>query len=78
MQVRRKIGKYLKGLRKNKGLLHDQVVIELSDLGIDCSQSNLSRIELDHSTIRADILAGLCIIYEVDPRVVLYRGLKLK
>ena len=52
----------------------DEVVIELQALGIDCSQSSLSRIELEQSTVRADIAAGLCLIYNADPRDVLFRN----
>ena len=55
----------------------EEVVIELDELDIDCSQSNLSRIELEQSTVRADIIAGLCIIYKMDPRDVLFRNYKV-
>ncbi len=56
----------------------EEVVIELADLGISCSQSNLSRIELDQSTIRADIVAGLCVVYKLDPREALFRSYTAK
>jgi len=76
MRIRRKIGSYLKQLRLEKQLLMDEVVVELQSFKIQCSQSNLSRIELDQSAIRTDIFAGLCIIYKADPREILFHNFK--
>jgi transcriptional regulator with XRE-family HTH domain len=73
MQIRRKMGAYLKKLRQERNLLMDEVVVELQSLRINCSQSNLSRIELDQSSVRADILAGLCIIYKISSERILFR-----
>lgn len=49
------------------------VAIEyLKDLKIQCSKPNLAKIELGDVACRADILAGLCHIYEVDINEVVY------
>ena len=73
-QIRRKIGTYLRKIRINNKIPLDQVVAELSLMNIECSKSALSRLERDMISCRADILAGLCEIYKIDPRNVLYRN----
>lgn len=73
-QVRRKIGTFLRKKRNEMKVPLDQVVAELDLLNIECSKSALSRLEREAISCRADILAGLCLIYDLDPREVLYRG----
>ncbi len=54
----------------------DQVVAELNLMQIDCSKSALSRLEREMISCRADILAGLCKIYDLDPKDVMYSNYK--
>ncbi len=70
--VRRKIGKELKRIRETKEIPQDVVIESLKDLKIQCSKANLSKIERDLISCRADILAALCLIYEISPDLILF------
>ena len=71
-RIRRKIGSYLKKIRVELGIPLDQAIAELSLMNISCSKSALSRLERELISCRADILAGLCKIYNINPNDVLY------
>ncbi|MBU6197406.1 MAG: hypothetical protein ACOYK1_05765 [Vampirovibrionia bacterium] len=50
------------------------VVIEfLRDFKVKCSKANLSKLERDLISCRADILGALSLIYEIDPKEVLFK-----
>lgn len=66
VKIRKKIGKILRIARGKKKLSLEQVIAKINLLGIDCSKSNLSRIELDEVSCRLDIFAGLALIYQVN------------
>lgn len=70
--VRKHIGKKLKEIREQAKMPQDVAVECLKDIKINCSKPNLSKIERGLITCRADILAGLCLIYEVSPELILY------
>lgn len=72
-KLRRKIGKELKRIREAHGMPQDVVVESLMDNRIKCSKPNLSKIERDLISCRADILAALCLIYEISTDLVLYQ-----
>ena len=72
-QIRRGIGKFLRKVREEKRMSMTEVSAYLSLHKIKCSRTNLSRIESDNATIRHDIIAGLCIIYEISADEVLFR-----
>ncbi len=67
------MGSYLKKIREKKQMPQDVVIEYFKDLQINCSKANLSKIERDLISCRADILAALCLIYEHDPREVLFK-----
>jgi hypothetical protein len=72
-KLRRTIGKELKRIRETQGMPQDVVIECLKDYKIQCSKPNLSKIERDLISCRADILAALCLIYETSSDLVLYR-----
>ena len=71
-RLRRQIGKYLKKLREKANLSRAEVSRYLSYYEIKCSRTNLIRIEENESPPRADILAGLGMIYEVSVDSIVY------
>ncbi len=73
-QIRRSAGKFLNKVRKERRMSITEVSAYLSLYKIKCSRTNLARIEADNATIRHDILAGLCIIYDISAEEVLFRG----
>lgn len=73
-QIRRSIGGYLRKIRSQQNRPLDEIVVELKDLDVNCSKSNLARIERDVISCRTEILAGLCKIYGVTSDSVLFRG----
>ena len=72
IKLRKNIGNYLKKIREGKRMPQDVVIEYFKDLKINCSKANLSKIERDLISCRADILAALCLIYEEDPKKVLF------
>ena len=54
----------------------NEVVAYLSLYRIDCSKSNLNRIEIENTPIRSDILAGLALIFEITTDSIVYREKK--
>ncbi len=77
-QVRKLIGKALKEYREKSKMPQDVAIECLKDLKIACSKPNLSKIERDIIKCRADILAGLCLVYDVDINDVVYELKKSK
>lgn len=75
-QIRRNVGQYILKLRKQKKMTLNEVVAYLSLYRIECSKSNLNRIEKEDSPIRSDILAGLAIIFETTTDSIVYRESK--
>jgi len=71
-RIRRNIGKILRIAREKMNLSLDQVVAKLNLSGISCSKSNLARIELDETSCRVDIFAGLALIYKIKFEDVVY------
>lgn len=72
-KVRKNISSILRKARDSKDLSLSQVAAKLATLGIEGSKSNLNRIELNQISCRSDILAGLCLIYDIDPKDILYK-----
>lgn len=72
VKIRRNIGKHLKKLRSDRKMTLNEVVAYLSLYRIKCSKSNLDRLELENSPPRADVLAGLALIYEVTTDEIVY------
>lgn len=72
-KLRRRIGKELKRIRELQRMPQDVVIESLKDYKIKCSKPNLSKIERDLISCRADILAALCLIYETSSDLVLYQ-----
>lgn len=72
-QIRRDIGKYVRKLRQQKKMTLNEVVAYLSLYRIECSKSNLNRIETENSAIRSDILAGLALVFETSTDSIVYR-----
>lgn len=68
----KKLGKELRRLREKQKMPLVVAIEYLKDLKIQCSKPNLAKIELGDVACRADILAGLCHIYEVDINEVVY------
>lgn len=73
-QIRRNIGQYVRKLRLERKMSLNEVVAYLSLYRIDCSKSNLNRIEIEDSPIRSDILAGLALIFDTSTDSIVYRG----
>jgi transcriptional regulator with XRE-family HTH domain len=73
-QIRRKLGKYLKKIREERSMTLLQVAAYLEIYKIECSYVSLSRIESGKQALRADILAGLSLIYEIRADEILFRG----
>lgn len=48
------------------------VIAEIKELNVKCSRANLGKIENGDISCRADILGALSLIYEVDPRKILF------
>lgn len=71
------MGDELRKARESKKLSMDQVVAKLALMGVHCSKSNLSRIELDQTSCRTDIFAGLAYLYGVKPETLLYKSKNL-
>jgi transcriptional regulator with XRE-family HTH domain len=71
--ILKSIGEELRKARESKKMSLDQVVAKLALLGINCSKSNLSRIELNQTTCRTDIFAALAFIYRIKPELLLYK-----
>ncbi len=67
------MGKELKRIRETKDIPQDVVIESLKDLKVSCSKANLSKIERDLISCRADILGALCLIYETSPDLILYQ-----
>lgn len=51
----------------------NEVVAYLSLYKVQCSKSNLNRIEVENSQVRSDILAGLALIFEVSTDSIVYK-----
>lgn len=51
----------------------NEVVAYLSLYRIECSKSNLNRIEIENTPVRSDILAGLALIFETTSDSIIYR-----
>lgn len=51
----------------------NEVVAYLSYHRVECSKSNLNRIEIENSPIRSDILAGLALIFDISTDEMVYR-----
>ncbi|NBV99662.1 MAG: helix-turn-helix domain-containing protein [Proteobacteria bacterium] len=73
-QIRRKLGKYLKKIREERSMTLLQVAAYLEIYKIECSYVSLSRIESGKQALRADVLAGLSLIYEIRADEILFRG----
>ena len=73
-QIRRKLGKYLKKIREECSMTLLQVAAYLEIYKIECSYVSLSRIESGKQALRADVLAGLSLIYEIRADEILFRG----
>ena len=72
--LRKEIGTFLRKARLYKDFSLDQVVVDLlDDYKLQCSKSNLARIERNEIPCRHDILAALCLILGVDVNTVLYK-----
>jgi transcriptional regulator with XRE-family HTH domain len=74
VQIRRKIGTFLRKIREGKKMPLDQAIAELSLLKIKYSKSALSRLERDLIPVRADIVAGLGLIYGVKADSIVYKN----
>lgn len=72
-QIRRDIGKYIRKLRTESRMSLNEVVAYLSLHRIECSKSNLNRIEIENTPIRSDILAGLALIFDISTDSIVYR-----
>lgn len=72
-QIRRNIGKFLKKIREDQKMTLLEVSAYLQMLRIKCSHANLSRIESSKQAPRADIVAGLAIIYRITSDEILFR-----
>ncbi len=72
-QIRRNVGQYIRKLRLEQRMSLNEVVAYLSLYRIDCSKSNLNRIEIEDSPIRSDILAGLALIFDISTDSIVYR-----
>ncbi len=77
-QIRRNVGQYIRKLRLDHRMSLNEVVAYLSLYRIDCSKSNLNRIEIEDSPIRSDILAGLALIFDTSTDSIVYRQGKTK
>ncbi len=75
-QIRRNVGQYIRKLRLEHRMSLNEVVAYLSYYRIDCSKSNLNRIEIEDSPIRSDILAGLGLIFDTSTDNIVYRSSK--
>ncbi|MEB3316005.1 MAG: hypothetical protein VKK32_07320 [Candidatus Melainabacteria bacterium] len=73
LRLRRNIGSYLKLIREKKEMPQDVVIEFLRDFKVKCSKANLSKLERDLISCRADILGALSLIYEIDPKEVLFK-----
>lgn len=73
-QIRRNIGQYVRKLRLERNLSLNEVVAYLSYYRIECSKSNLNRIEIENTPIRSDILAGLALIFDTSTDSLVCRG----
>ncbi len=72
-KIRKKIGIELRKAREESKLSMDQVVARLTMWGIDCSKSNLSRIERNQASCRTDICAALAFLYKIKLDSLLYK-----
>ncbi len=66
-------GKELRKARLQKRMPLCVVVEELKELRVQCSIANLGKIETGEISCRADILGALCLIYEINPELILYQ-----
>lgn len=66
------IGKFLKECRAAHQMPLSVVIAEIKELNVKCSRANLGKIENGDISCRADILGALSLIYEVDPRKILF------
>lgn len=73
VRLRRNMGSYLKLIREKKEIPQDVVIEFLKDFKVSCSKANLSKIERDLISCRADILGALSLIYEIDPKEILFK-----
>jgi hypothetical protein len=72
MRLNKNIGKALLEARLRLKMPLDVVIESLKDEGLKYNKGNLSRIERQIISCRADLLAALCKIYEIDANDVLY------
>jgi transcriptional regulator with XRE-family HTH domain len=67
------IGKILREYRKTKGWPLVEVSELLNDYKITCSRPNLAKIEQGQFRCKADVLAALCLLYEIDINDIAYK-----
>lgn len=72
MRLNKNIGKALHKARLRLKMPLDVVIESLKDEGLKYNKGNLSRIERQLISCRADLLAGLCKIYEVEPNDIIF------
>lgn len=72
MRLNKHIGKSLFNARQKLKMPMDAVIESLKDEGLKYNKGNLSRIEREIISCRADLCAALCRIYEIDPKDILY------
>ncbi len=67
------MGQKLKKLRLELNMPIDVVVESLKELKVKSTKGTISKIERGLLSIRADLLAGLCLVYGgLKPEVILY------
>lgn len=54
-------------------MLQDVAIEFLRDFKVKCSKANLSKLERDLIYCRAYILGALSLIYEIDPKKILFK-----
>ena len=67
------IGLILKQARNEHRMQLEVAIEELLEYDVKCSFSNLAKIERGEISIRADILAALCVIYKLNLLEVIYK-----
>ncbi len=72
VNIKRGLGRTFKRERQDRKISAVDACKQLRKLGVRVSQSTLSRVELNQVVPRYDIVAGLCVIYEINMMELVY------
>ncbi|MDD9897434.1 MAG: hypothetical protein OXU45_00390 [Candidatus Melainabacteria bacterium] len=74
LKTQKMIAKSLRKARLDSQMPLEVVIEDLKDLKVKCSRANLNKVEIGQISCRADILAALCLIYDIKVEEVLYKN----